>query len=87
MVPMGVPASLTLKIKPVKLRQSFYVRVPSDIADLIGLETDADVTLSLQEHEDRYLLTYTVTKPLTPKPTLSFRGRTETPLQSAEYSE
>jgi hypothetical protein len=75
---------LTLKIKPVKLRQSIYFRVPSDIANLIGLKSDAEVTLNLEEQEDRYLLTYTVLKPFTAQPTLSFHRRhTESPLQSS----
>ena len=75
---------MTLKIKPVMLRQSVYFRVPSDIAALIGLKSDAEVTLSLEEQEDRYLLTYSVTKPFTPQSTLSFHRRhTENPLESS----
>jgi hypothetical protein len=73
---------VTLKIKPVKLRQSVYFRVPNDIADLIGLQPNAEVILSLEEEEDRYLLTYSVTKPLASQGALSFRRRrTETPLE------
>jgi hypothetical protein len=53
---------LTLRIRPVKLKQSIYFRVPSDIADLIGLDSNADVTLTLREQDNRFLLIYCVNK-------------------------
>jgi hypothetical protein len=53
---------LTLRIKPVMLKQSVYFRVPNDIADLIGIDSHADVTLSLEQGEDQYLLVYSVRK-------------------------
>jgi hypothetical protein len=59
---------MTLRIKPVKLRQTIYFRVPNDIVDLIGVDPDAEVTLHLEEHNDNFVLKYTVTKPLVPKP-------------------
>ncbi len=54
---------MTLRIKPVKLRQTVYFRVPNDIADLIGIDPEAEVTLNLEEHENEFLLKYAVTKP------------------------
>lgn len=75
---------MTLKIRPIKLRQSVYFRVPNDIADLMGIQTNAEVTLSFQELEDTYLLTYAVGKTLTSQPTLTLRKkRTEARLESA----
>ncbi len=53
---------MVLKIKPVRLGQSVYFRVPNDIADLIGIRLDADVTLSLREQDDKFLLAYSVAK-------------------------
>jgi hypothetical protein len=53
---------LTLKIKPVMLKQSVYFRVPNDIADLIGIEPQADVTMTLEDQEDNFLLIYSVKK-------------------------
>jgi hypothetical protein len=53
---------MTLIIKPVRLKQSIYFRVPSDIADLIGIDADAGVTLSLEEQDERFLLIYSVRK-------------------------
>lgn len=53
---------MTLRIKPVMLKQSVYFRVPNDIADLIGIEPAAEVTMTLEEQEDNYLLVYAVKK-------------------------
>lgn len=58
---------MTLRIKPVKLRQTIYFRVPNDIADLVGIDPDAEVTLSLEERDDKYLLKYAITKPRVPQ--------------------
>ena len=57
---------MTLLIRPVRLKKSVYFRVPSDIVDLIGLEDDSQVALTLEEKDDRHLLIYSVikTKPL-----------------------
>jgi len=57
-----------LKIKPVKLNRSVYFRVPNDIADLIGIDAEAGVTLNLEEQDDKFLLIYSVTKSQLPKP-------------------
>jgi hypothetical protein len=54
--------NLTLKIRPVKLKQSVYFRVPNDIADLIGIDSNAQVTLNLEERDEKFLLIYSVTK-------------------------
>jgi hypothetical protein len=60
---------LTLRIRPIKLKQSIYFRVPNDIADLIGIEPQDEVTLTLKEDEKEFLLTYSVMKgPSSPKP-------------------
>ena len=53
---------LTLKIKPIRVRQTVYFRVPNDIADLIGLQAGAEVTLELKERDEAFFLTYAVTK-------------------------
>jgi len=54
---------LTLSIRPVRLKKSIYFRVPSDIVDLIGLEDNSQVALTLEEEDDRHLLIYSVIKP------------------------
>jgi len=59
---------LTLRIRPVKLKQSIYFRVPNDIADLISLDSHADVSLTLQEQDNRFLLIYSVNKSMIADP-------------------
>ena len=46
----------------MKLKQSIYLRVPNDIADLIEIEPEADITMHFDEQEERYLLVYAVKK-------------------------
>jgi hypothetical protein len=46
----------------VRLNKSVYFRVPSDIVDLIGLENDSQVSLTIEEEADRHLLVYSVLK-------------------------
>lgn len=53
---------MTLKIRPVKLKQSIYLRVPSNIADLIGMDAEAQVTLRIEEQNEQFLLVYAVRK-------------------------
>ena len=54
--------NLTLSIRPIRLKTSIYFRVPSDIVDLIGLEDNSQVALTLEEKDDRNLLIYSVVK-------------------------
>lgn len=55
---------MTLSIRPVRLKKSIYFRVPNDIVDLISLEDNSQVTLTLEEKGDRHLLIYSVLKVL-----------------------
>ena len=70
---------MTLSIRPVKLNKSVYFRVPSDIVDLIGLENDSQVTLTIDEKNDRHLLIYSILK----KPTAGNSVRDPYPLTQA----
>jgi hypothetical protein len=56
-------SKVTLKIRPVRLKQTVYLRIPNDIADLIGIQPNAELTLNLKEQQDAFLLTYSVAKP------------------------
>ena len=51
---------MTLRIRPIRLYNSIYFRVPADIVDLIGLESDSEVTLTIEKLSDRHLLVYSV---------------------------
>jgi hypothetical protein len=53
---------LALKIRPVRLNKSIYVRVPNDIADLIGIDGQADVTLKLEDTGEEFFLIYVIRK-------------------------
>lgn len=53
---------MALKIRPVMLKQSIYLRVPSNIADLIGMDAGEDVTMTLGEDEDQIILIYSFAK-------------------------
>jgi antitoxin component of MazEF toxin-antitoxin module len=53
---------MTLSIRPIRLKRSVYFRVPNDIVDLISLEDNSQVTLTLEEKNDRHLLVYSVLK-------------------------
>ncbi|MGA8905896.1 MAG: hypothetical protein WB661_12920 [Candidatus Bathyarchaeia archaeon] len=53
---------MALKIRPVRLKQTVYLRIPNDIADLIGIQPNAELTLNLKELQDTFLLTYSVAK-------------------------
>jgi len=51
---------MTLKIKPVMLNKSVYVRVPNDIADLVGIDKDAELELTLETAGNEVSLVYSV---------------------------
>jgi hypothetical protein len=53
---------LALKIRPVRLNRSIYVRIPNDIADLIGIKGDTEVTLKLEDARDEFCLIYRIPK-------------------------
>jgi hypothetical protein len=69
---------VTLVIKTVRLNKSVYLRIPNDIADLIGLTKVDQFTLRFQDTEDEIKLIYSLTKtaahqpvPKTGKPILA----------------
>jgi len=57
-----VASILPLRIKPVKVKQSVYLRVPNDIADWIGIDPDAEITLNIEQKGEGFLLLYSVRK-------------------------
>ncbi len=59
---------MALKIRPVRLNKSIYVRVPNDIADLIGVDGQTDVTLRLQDSGEEFFLIYAIPKARTDTP-------------------
>ena len=53
---------MPLRIRPVRLKQSIYLRVPNDIADLIEINPETEVTLRIKEQDDQFLLIYSARK-------------------------
>lgn len=53
---------MTLVIKPVKLNKSVYVRIPNDLADMIGLTETDYFSLKLQDANGEFRLIYTIQK-------------------------
>ncbi|MGO9644360.1 MAG: hypothetical protein ACLPY5_06390 [Candidatus Bathyarchaeia archaeon] len=59
---------VTLVIKTVRLNKSVYLRIPNDIADLIGLTKTDQFTLRFQDTEDEIKLIYSLPKSTTDQP-------------------
>ena len=57
-----VEPTLTLKVRPVKLRDSLYLLIPVDIARLLGVASSSDFQLSLNENQDSVKLVYELKK-------------------------
>jgi hypothetical protein len=53
---------VTLKVRPVKLRDSLYLLIPVDIARLLGVASSSDFRLSLNESQDSVKLVYELKK-------------------------
>jgi hypothetical protein len=53
---------VTLKVRPVKLRDSLYLLIPVDIARLLGVASSSDFRLSLNENQDSIKLVYELKK-------------------------
>ena len=53
---------MTLKVRPVKLRDSLYLLIPVDIARLLGVASSSDFHLSLNENQDSVKLVYELKK-------------------------
>jgi hypothetical protein len=53
---------MTLLIRPVKMNRSIYVRVPNDIAHIIGLDNKTEVTFSFEDTSGEFHLIYSLNK-------------------------
>ena len=53
---------MTLRVRPVKLRDSLYLLIPVDIARLLGVASSSDFHLSLNENQDSVKLVYELKK-------------------------
>ena len=53
---------MPLLIRPVKMNKSIYVRVPNDIAHIIGLDNQVEVSFSFEDIGDELRLIYSLDK-------------------------
>ena len=53
---------MTLLIRPVKMNKSLYVRVPNDIAHIIGLDNQVEVSFSFEDTGNELHLIYSLNK-------------------------
>jgi hypothetical protein len=53
---------MPLLIRPVKMNKSIYVRVPNDIAHIIGLDNQVEVSFSFEDMGDELRLIYSLNK-------------------------
>jgi hypothetical protein len=56
---------MPLLIRPVKMNKSIYVRVPNDIAHIIGLDNQVEVSFSFEDVGEELRLIYSLNKPNT----------------------
>jgi len=53
---------MPLLIRPVKMNKSIYVRVPNDIAHIIGLDNQVEVSFSFEDIGKELRLIYSLNK-------------------------
>ena len=53
---------MPLLIRPVKMNKSIYVRVPNDIAHIIGLDNRVEVSFSFEDIGNELRLIYSLNK-------------------------
>ncbi len=63
-----VENTLTLDVKPVRLRDSLYLLIPVDIARLIGVASSSKFLLSISEGEETVRLVYEMRKDIEASP-------------------
>ncbi len=49
---------MTIEIKPTKIKQSFYLLVPKNIANLLKMENNSQLSLDIKNTENAKILEY-----------------------------
>lgn len=49
---------MTIEIKPTKIKQSFYLLVPKNIANLLNMENNSELSLDIKNSENSKILEY-----------------------------
>ena len=51
---------MPITLRPTKIKGSFYLLLPKTIAELIGVEDDSKIFLSVKKVSKRYRLEYSI---------------------------
>jgi len=51
---------MSIKMEPTKIKQSVYLLVPKNIADLVEIDKNTVVSLSLKKSQNKNVLEYTL---------------------------
>ncbi len=51
---------MTIEIKPTKIKQSFYLLVQKNIANLINMENDSELSLDIKNSDKGKILEYRI---------------------------
>ncbi len=49
---------MTIEIEPTKIKQSFYLLIPKNIADLINIEDNSKLSLDIKNSDKGKILEY-----------------------------
>jgi len=52
------PKDMTIELKPTKIKQSFYLLIPKNIANLIDIEDNSMLSLDLKNSDKVKILEY-----------------------------
>ena len=51
---------MSIKMEPTKIKQSVYLLVPKNIADLVEIDKNTIVSLSIKKSQNKNILEYTL---------------------------
>jgi len=51
---------MSIKMEPTKIKQSIYLLVPKNIADLVEIDKNSVVSLSIKKSQNKNILEYTL---------------------------
>ena len=51
---------MSIKMEPTRIKQSVYLLVPKNIADLVEIDKKTRVKLSLKKSQNKHILEYTI---------------------------
>jgi len=51
---------MSIKMEPTKIKQSVYLLVPKNIADLVDIDKNTTVSLSIKKSQNKNVLEYTI---------------------------